>query len=255
MISSFIITKKEIKTAIKGPGFSFILFLFTLLISFVSYSAIEMLKLRTEGAALQGQDGGVNFHTGYVSQMIYLMHFMMMLFIPAITAFSFAEERKSRTMDLLLTSPITSTEIVLGKFFAVVAMLLGIFAISFVYPLSMSFAVDVDWKLLFSSYVGLFLVSGVYIAIGLFSSSLTSSVILSYVIAVVLNLFCIFIVWGTQTSENQAVRNVLNHVSISKHLTDFIQGSVHLTSFVFLLSVIVFFMFLTQRVIESARWR
>jgi ABC-2 type transport system permease protein len=115
--------------------------------------------------------------------------------------------------------------------------------------------VDVDWKLLASSYVGIFLVASVYISIGLFSSSLTSSVILSYVISVVLNLFCIFIVWGTQTSENPLVRDILNHVSISKHLTDFIQGSVHLSSFVFLISVVVFFMFMTQRVIESARWR
>jgi ABC-2 type transport system permease protein len=255
MMSSLVIAKKEIKTALRGPGFSFILFLFTLLISFVSYSAIEMLKLKTEGAAMQGQDGTVNFHSGYVAQLVYLMHFMMMLFIPALTAFSFAEERKSRTMDLLLTSPITSTEIVMGKFKAIVAMILLLLGISLIYPASLSLAVDVDWKLLASSYVGMFLVANVYISIGLFSSSLTSSVILSYVISVVLNLFCIFIVWGTQTSENPIVRDVLNHVSISKHLTDFIQGSVHLSSFVFLITVVIFFMFMTQRVIESARWR
>jgi len=255
MTSSLVIAKKEIKTALKSPGFYFILFLFTLLISFVSYQALEVLKQRSEFAAMQGQDGVINFHTGYVSQVVYLMHFMLLLFIPALTAFSFAEERKARTMDLLLTSPITSTEIVVGKLEAALSMILILLGVSLIYPVSMSLAVDVDWPLMFSSYLGMFLVASVYISIGLFSSSLTSSVILAYVISFVLNLFCIFIVWGTQTTENATLREILNHMSISKHLTDFIQGSMHLSSIVFLVSVILFFTFMTQRVIESARWR
>lgn len=255
MNTSLIIAKKEIKTNLKGPGFYIILFLFTLLISFVSFQTVMMLKVKSQMPAMPGADNGVNLHSGFVAQLVYLIHFMLLLFVPAMTAFSFAEERKTRTMDLLLTSPITSLDIVLGKFKAslfLVSMLLGI---SMLYPISLIMSAPLDWSLFLSSYAGLFLVSAVYVAIGMFSSSISTSVIVSYVIAVVLNLFCIFIVWTAQTSESSTVRDVVNHISISKHLTDFIQGSLQVAGLAFLLSMIVFFVFLTQRVIESARWR
>lgn len=255
MNTSMVIAKKEIKTNLKGSGFYVILFLFTILISFVSYQTVVMLKIKAQMPAMPGQENGVNLHTGFVSQLVYLMHFMLLLFVPAMTSFSFAEERKTRTMDLLLTSPITSMDIVLGKLCAALFLVFALLGISFFYPLSLSITAALDWPLLLSSYVGLFLVAAVYVAIGLFSSSISASVIVSYVVAVVLNLFCIFIVWSSQTSENPLVRDIVNHISISKHLTDFIQGSVQVAGFVFLLSMIVFFVFLTQRVIESARWR
>jgi ABC-2 type transport system permease protein len=255
MNTSMVIAKKEIRSNLKGPGFYVILFLFTLLISFVSYQTVVMLKIRSQMPAMPGAENGINLHTGFVSQLIYLMHFMLLLFVPAMTAFSFAEERKTRTMDLLLTSPITSLEIVLGKLGGALFLVFSLLLISFLYPLSMTISASLDWPLLASSYVGLFLVSAVYVAIGLFSSSISTSVIVSYVVAVVLNLFCIFIVWSSQTSESPMVRDIINHISISQHLTQFIQGSVAISGFVFLLSMIVFFVFLTQRVIESARWR
>jgi ABC-2 type transport system permease protein len=255
MNTSMVIAKKEIRTTLKGSGFYIILFLFTLLISFVSYQTVIMLKIKSQMPGMPGQDNGVNLHTGFVSQLVYLMHFMLLLFVPAMTSFSFAEERKTRTMDLLLTSPITSFDIVLGKLGATLFLVFSLLAISFLYPISLSISASLDWPLLISSYVGLFLVAGVYVSIGLFSSSISTSVIVSYVIAVVLNLFCIFIVWSSQTSENPLVRDVVNHISISKHLTDFIQGSVQIAGVVFLISMVGFFVFLTQRVIESARWR
>jgi ABC-2 type transport system permease protein len=254
MNTPIVIAKKEIKTTLKGSGFYIILFLFTVLISFVSYQTVVMLKIKSLMPAT-GTDNGVNLHTGFVSQLVYLMHFMLLLFVPAMTSFSFAEERKTRTMDLLLTSPITSFDIVLGKLCATLFLVFSLLAISFLYPVSLSISAALDWPLMISSYAGLFLVAGVYVSIGLFSSSISTSVIVSYVIAVVLNLFCIFIVWSSQTSENPTVREIVNHISISKHLTDFIQGSIQITGIVFLLSMVAFFVFLTQRVIESARWR
>ncbi len=255
MNTSMVIAKKEIRSNLKGPGFYIILFLFTLLISFVSYQTVVMLKIRSQMPAMPGAENGINLHTGFVSQLIYLMHFMLLLFIPAMTSFSFAEERKTRTMDLLLTSPITSFEIVMGKLGGALFLVFSLLLVSSLYPLSLNISASLDWPMLLSSYAGMFLVAAVYVAIGLFSSSISTSVIVSYVIAVVLNLFCIFIVWSSQTSESPLVRDVINHVSISQHLTQFIQGSVAVSGFVFLLSMIVFFVFLTQRVIESARWR
>ena len=222
----------------------------------MAFELIKNLYQQAQIAGRMGQGGdGVNIHQGYVAQIIYLMHFFLVLFVPALTAFSFAEEKKTRTLDLLLTSPIQSLDIVLGKFMANVVLVFVLIAFSSLYVIPMHSISPLDWPLVLSSYGGLFLISCIYVGVGIFASSLSSSVIVSFVIALVLNLFCIFIVWGSQSAESDFAREMINHVSISKRLMEFIQGNIHSSGVIFLLSLIGLFVALTHRVIESARWR
>lgn len=251
----FTITKKEMKTFLMGPGFYVILFLFTALVSYISLVAIQSLAQASEMQARMGRGDGANLHMGLVAPIIQLVHLLLLMFVPALTAYSFAEEKKTRTLDLLLTSPISSSQIVLGKFFAAVGLTSFLILLSMVYPLAVSWVSPLDIKLFASAYGGLLLVSLVYVSIGVFASSVSSSIIVSYVIGLVISLFCIFTVWGTQSVENQVALDILNHVSISKHFQNFIQGTVQVVSLVFPLSLALFFVFLTQRVIESTRWR
>lgn len=255
MLSSLVIAKKEIKTSLRGPGFYFIAFLMCFLISYMAFELIKSLYQQAQIAGRMGGNDGVNVHQGYIAQIVYLMHFFLVLFIPALTAFSFAEEKKTRTLDLLLTSPIHSLDIVLGKYIANVFLVLTLIVFSLLYTLPMQMISSLDWPLLISSYGGLFLICSIYVGAGLFASSLSSSVIVSFVIALVINLFCIFIVWGSQSAESEVVREIINHLSISKRLMEFIQGNIQTSGIVFLLSVIGLFIALTHRVIESARWR
>ncbi len=255
MLSSMIIAKKEIKTTLKGPGFYFIAFMMCFLVSYMSFELIKNLYQQAQIAGRMGGNDGVNVHQAYVAQIIYLMHFFLVLFIPALTAFSFAEEKKTRTLDLLLTSPIHSIDIVLGKYVANLLLVVVLIAFSLLYTVPMHFISPVDWSLLGASYLGLFLISAIYVGAGIFASSLTSSVIISFVIALVLNLFCIFIVWGSQSTESEIVREVINHLSITKRLMEFIQGNIQTSGIIFLLSLVGLFVALTHRVIESARWR
>lgn len=251
----FTIVKKEMKTFLSGPGFYVILFLFAALVSYISLVAIQSLAQTSDIQARMGRGDSANLHMGLVAPVIQLVHLLLLMFVPALTAYSFAEEKKTRTLDLLLTSPITSTQIVIGKFLAAVGLTSVLILLSMVYPLAVSFISPLDIKLFVSAYLGLFLISLVYISIGVFASSVTNSIIVSYVVGLVISLFCIFTVWGTQSVENQVVLDILNHVSISKHFQNFIEGTVQVVSFVFPLSLASFFVFLTQRVLESTRWR
>lgn len=249
------IAKKEMKTFLSGPGFYVILFLFAALVSYIALVAIQSLAQTSDIQARMGRGDGANLHMGLVAPVIQLVHLLLLMFIPALTAYAFAEEKKTRTIDLLLTSPITSTQIVLGKFLAAVGLTSVLIGISMVYPVSVHWISPLDVKLFVASYLGLFLVSLVYISIGLFASSVSQSIIVSYVIGLVISLFCIFTVWGTQSVENQTILDILNHISISKHFQKFIEGTIQVVSVVFPLSLAAFFVFLTQRVLESTRWR
>ncbi len=249
------IAKKEIKTFLSGPGFYVILCLFTSLVSFIALVAIQNLAQASDMQARMGRGDSANLHMGLVAPVIQLVHLLLLMFIPALTAYSFAEEKKSRTLDLLLTSPISSTQIVFGKLLAATGLTSVLIFASMIYPLAVGMISPLEGKLFLSAYFGLFLVSLVYVSIGLFASSVSQSIIVSYVIGLVISLFCIFTVWGSQTSENQIFLDILNHVSISKHFQKFIEGSIQVVGLVFPLSLSAFFVFLTQRVIESTRWR
>jgi ABC-2 type transport system permease protein len=107
---------------------------------------------------------------------------------------------------------------------------------------------------LMSAYLGLFLVSAVYVAVGLFASALTESIMLSVIMALIFNLMLWFVSQGLG-EQSGTVGAVMEYIGLGQHFTGFIMGAIKLNSLVFLCSVIGLFVFLTQRVVESSRWR
>ena len=160
-----------------------------------------------------------------------------------------------RTFDLLLTSPITSLEIVIGKYLAALTVGWGLSLLSLVYPLSLIKFTELQWGVMASSYVGLLLIVAMYVAIGVFASSLTQSVLLSGFIAIILSLGIWFVAWTSVILENPTLTAIFEHLSVAQHFGDFLKGSFQLAGVVFCLSVVALFCFLTERVVESARWR
>ncbi|NJM10352.1 MAG: hypothetical protein HC883_05720 [Bdellovibrionaceae bacterium] len=125
--------------------------------------------------------------------------------------------------------------------------------ISFLYPLATRIVAAYPMAPLFSAYLGVLLVSGVYVAVGLFASALTESIMLSVIMGLIFNMLLWFISQGA--GDAGALTAVLEYMGLGQHFLGFIMGSVKLNSMVFLLSVIGLFVFLTQRVVESSRWR
>ena len=190
----------------------------------------------------QGAMAAKNVHFDVFVSHISYINLIFLFCIPILTMKLIAEERKNRTFDLLMTAPLSSLQIVVGKYIAVLGSLLVFLIISLLYPLSVSLFAEIPFGLLISSYIGVFMLTATYAAVGLFTSSLTSSLFLSVFIGVILNISLWFISAG-QTYESPILTATMEYLSLSNHLTNFVKGSLVIHSFTFFFSCIIFFFF------------
>lgn len=205
--------------------------------------------------AQQTQVGGGNIHLAVVVSHISWVNMILLFVIPSITMRLIAEEKKQRSFDLLLTLPIKSHEIAIGKTLAAFFSASIIIFISMLYLLMLSFMTEVNFGPLFSSYVGLFLLTLIYSAVGVFCSSITTSTILSAILAITFNI-SLFILNGVgQSIEGKVLSSVVTHLEIVGHFSHFLKGVLSVPSLVLLLSISVFFIYLTHKSIETVRWK
>ena len=202
----------------------------------------------------QGAGPARNIHFEVFVAHISYINLVLLFCVPILAMKLLSEEKKNRTYDLLMTAPVSSLQIVIGKYLALMSILTIFLLITLIYPLSTTFVTDIPVGPLVSSYIGLFLLTGVYAAIGLFTSSLTGSLFLSVFIGIILNIALWFISQGQEFSS-PALTSVMEYLSLSQHLTNFIKGSLVINSFTFFLSFTIFFLFLVYKVIEFSRWR
>ncbi len=252
MKSVWILASKDLKVLLRSSQLWILLGLCSIIWGALFFNYIlryvEMLEAPFNNQKL-------TLHWSVVSQHIFSNHFILLFFIPALTMKALAEEKKIRTYELLLTSPITSYQIILSKFlssFFIVTLFIFLSLIPFFWLDSVTY---MDRGLLYSSLLGLFLLSGLYIAIGLFSSSLTSSHLVSLITAVLLNVFILMIGELGYSVESPLLSRFFDAVAVERYFISFMRGAIELKAVVFLLTSWVFFLFLSDRVIESSRWR
>ncbi len=248
---------KELKGHLTSPSYYAITFFYTLLMSYIYFVQLRSFSQRSLQYMIQsqGRGDGLNLHQQVIAGHISFINLIFLFLVPIITVKYFTEEKKARTFDLLLTSPITATQIVMGKMMAAIAATWILVAISLIFPVVTSLFAQIQWGVLASSYIGIFLLAAIYASIGVFASSLTDSVLVSGFMGIILCLFTWFVSWGSEISENPLMQEIFGYLSIAKHFGQFIQGSVEIVGFAFCFSLIFFFGFITQRVVESARWR
>lgn len=257
MSGTLTIFKKELKGFYFNPTFWVICFLLSVVFSWVYpiqlnlFSQLLMNYVMQQGVP-QNQ---LNIHYGVFLRQLSYLNLLLIFVVPAITMKLFAEEKKLRTFDLLLTSPVTSTEIVLGKYFAALGAVAGLVVLALLYPLATATLATINWGPLLIAFFGIFMVGGVYAAMDLFSSSLTENSIAAYVISVILNVSIWFIGIGSEVVDSQNVRKVFEHVSLNSHLSSLVEGTIRTNGLIFFVSIIVLFCFLAERVVESSRWR
>ncbi|KYG62620.1 ABC transporter permease [Bdellovibrio bacteriovorus] len=257
MNGTLTILKKELKGFYANPTFWVICFLVSVIFSWVYPIQLNLFaQLLTNYVMQQGvPTNQLNIHYGVFLRQLSYLNLLLIFVVPALTMKLFAEEKKLRTFDLLLTSPVTSLQIVLGKYFAALGAVLGIVFLAVLYPLATSTLATINWMPLVIAFFGIFLVGGVYAAMDLFSSSLTENSIVAYVTSVIFNVSIWFIGIGAEVVDGETARKVFEHVSLSSHLSSLVEGTVRTNGLVFFLSIIVLFCFLAERVVESSRWR
>ncbi|MBI1760045.1 MAG: ABC transporter permease subunit [Acidobacteria bacterium] len=187
--------------------------------------------------------------TGVISTIVLFM-------IPMLTMGVYAEERKRGTMEMLMTSPITEFQIVMGKFLASLSLFAIMLMPTLLYQVVMGYYSDpaMPWKVLWSGYLGIFLLGAVLIALGSFISALTESQIIAAVVTFVSFLLLWVLDFGVRGSTTW-YGEVLQYCSILRHFDDFTRGVIDTTSLIFYLSLIVLGLFLTLRTLDSMRWR
>lgn len=245
---------KEIRTYLRSPWFFVIAGLACGICSWIYIQMAGMYQVESLGH-LQGSRPIRTLHEGLIVSYVGNLNFILFLFLPALTARLIAEEKKLKSFDLLMTAPVTSTQIVLAKLLAGFWVLLFIIAVTALYPLYLMFFTTIDWPLFFSSYLAIFLIGACYVSIGVFTSSISDSMIVATILAVVMNFGLWLVATIGQNTDSSVVQAVVNHISINYHFGNLLRGRVEVAALVYLLSIIAFFGFLAQRAVEALRWR
>lgn len=257
MKSAWVVAKKEWKGFFLTPSFYFIAFLIAVILSFLFPVHFAMFSQMAQ-TAQPGMDVGqqVNIHYGLYLKHLSYMNLILIFIVPAFTMKLLAEEKKMRTFDLLLTSPITSWDIVVGKFLGVSGAIMAIMFMALLYPLvTLMFVNSIHWPSLMLAFGGIYFLSLIYAAMNLFCSSLTESVLISYIMSVIANVSIWFVGIGVEAVDSQVARQVFEHISLSTHLGSMVEGTLRVQSVVFFITAVGLFLFLSERVVESHRWR
>lgn len=233
--------------------------LFLLLGAYFFNAILTFVIQQSYSAQMEGMQYGMTQSFDVPSQVLRnffgLLSTLVLFFTPILTMGVYAEERKRGTMELLMTSPITETDIVLGKFLAsfslfALMVLPTLFYVAFMYAHSDPMP---PWRVLVAGYAGILLLGASLTALGTFISSLTEN----QIIAAVLTFAAFLFVWVLDIGRNAsgAVASVLTYLSVIRQYEDFSRGVVNTSSLVYYASFIVLFVFLTIRSVDSMRWR
>lgn len=258
MNSTFVIAKKELKSFFLTPTFYFIAGIICVILSFLFPAHFSMFVTQSQMAAQQMQQGAQqgNIHYGLYLRHLSYINLLLIFVVPAFTMKLFAEEKKLRTFDLLLTSPVTSWEIVLGKFLSVAGAIAAIMLIALLYPLvTLMFVDKIHWPSLILAFSGIFVLSLIYVSMNLFCSSLTESVLISFILSVILNVSIWFVGIGVEIVDSQWARQLFEHISLANQLSSLVEGTLRIQTIAFFVSAVSLFLFLAERVVESHRWR
>ena len=182
------------------------------------------------------------------------MFYIIMFIIPIITMKSFAEEKKQKYDQALLTSPCSLTEIVLGKFLGAFIMYALCCAIFLVYAVVISFFAAPQWSVILCTFLGTLLLGGSLIAINVFISVLTESQVVAAVLGMGIGLMISMMSYFVSLVSIDWIKTVLEKISFMSYYENFTYGILSITDVVFFLSVIAVFLFFTVRALEKRRW-
>jgi len=189
---------------------------------------------------------------GYFSSLFIPLS--LLLVCPALTMGSFAEERRSGTIESLLTAPVNAASVVHAKYLAALSTYALLWLPTLLYVVIVRNVADIDWRVVATSYVGLLAVGSAYLAIGLLMSSLTKSQ-LGALMLTTLALFGLFILGiGERVFDPGPLQQVCAHVSVLSQIDDFSRGLIDSRRLVFDSSLASLCLFLTRRVVDSWRW-
>jgi ABC-2 type transport system permease protein len=230
------ITDKEIKAYFASPIAYSAFFIFLLITGFT----YDFYVMKT--------------HLSEMTKLFWWMIYLLMLIVPGFTMHLFSEERRSGTIELLMTYPIQDWEVVLGKFCAGMALFIGMLVLTFHYPLFLFMWGNPEPGAIITGYIGLIFLGAAFISIGILATSSTGSSNTAYVITAGV-LFGFLIIGSLGMIGSGPVFRFLAYISLIEHFRTFSLGVLNSKDIVFYLTVIIFAIFFSIRVVEIERWK
>lgn len=186
---------------------------------------------------------------------LYNAAFVLLLATPVLTMRLISEEKKNKTIELLLTSPISPAEIIAGKFLACLLLYIMLLALTLQYPLVIaSYSPNFDWGPVISGYLGMILLGCAFISVGLFTSTLSENQIVSAITS--FGILLLFWMFGfAKDVLDNAFGQILENLSLFERYADFLRGIIDTGNIIFFVVFTLIWLFMATRFLESDRWR
>ena len=252
MTNVLAIAQKELRSYFASPIGYIITGLFAVLFGWIFYAYLSFFVRSSEQMTMGG--GVPNVNQQMISGLLQTTATIILFVMPMITMRTYSEEKRSGTIELLLTSPVSDLQIILGKFFGAMGLYAAMLGVTLLYISILFFLGNPEWKPVIAGYLGLLLMGGCFIAVGLLVSSLTKNQIVAGIATFAVFLFLWVINWIGE-SAGPTGREIVTYVSITDHFTDFARGVIDTKHVVYYLSFITFGLFLTAKSVDSERWR
>jgi len=248
------IANKELRSYFSSPIAYIVIGFFAFL---YGYFYVAILNAFVRQSLQMGQFGGgqsMSVNQQLIRPLLQNVTVLVLFMLPAITMRTYAEEKRSGTIELLLTSPVTDFQIVMGKFIGATALYTIMLLVSLIHLVVLFAFGRPEWKPILTAYLGLLLFGGCFISVGLFISTLTKSQIVAFMSTFGVFLFLWVITWiGSMVGPTG--EKLTTYLSIVDHFDDFAKGVIDTTHILYYVSVITFGLFLTAKSVDSERWR
>jgi len=250
------IASKEVRSYFGSPVAWVLMALFGALFGYFFYAYLRNFVDQSMAGAMGQGPQTVNVNTMMIRGLFDNMGILVLFLLPMVTMRTYSEEKRSGTIELLLTSPLKDTEIVFGKYLAAMGMYAGLLGVTVLYMAILFIWGNPAYPPVLSGYLGMLLMGGGFVAVGLFISTLTNNQMVAGVASFVVFLLLWVISWIADSSNmNPTVSSILHYLSITEHLGDFAKGVIDTRHIVFYLSFIGFGLFLATKSVDSDRWR
>jgi ABC-2 type transport system permease protein len=257
MKNTLVIAGKELQGYFVQPVAYVVLTVFLLLAGWFFFAMLRQFDEMVQLIQMMGQQQqlqNMNLNTRVIDPLLHDLSIVLVIVMPALTMRLFAEEKRTGTYELLLTAPVRTGEIIAGKFIAAACFTLIMIGLAWIFPLILMVFGDPEVGVMLAGYVALALLSITFVAVGLFTSSLTQNQIIAAISSFGLLILLYVISWPAEAGGG-ATWALLKYMSLPDHFSTMVRGVIDTSDLVFFLSVTTVALFLTQRSVESARWR
>jgi ABC-2 type transport system permease protein len=250
------IARRELQSYFASPIAYVMLGLFALIFGWMFYSFLRFFAeqgLRMSQFGMQGPQA-LNVNEMMIRPLLLQAGVVVLFFLPMLTMRTFAEEKRSGTIELLLTSPLSDWEIVLGKYLGALALyvvMLAVSALNFIWLFAFG---NPEVAPILTGYLGLLLMGGSFIALGVFISNLTRNQLVAAALTFSVLLMLLLVNWIGEGS-GPVMRAVVSGLSVFQHFEDFSRGVIDTQHVIYYLSFIGFGLFLAARSVDADRWR